>query len=67
MFFFFLLSELNLPDTFNSWFIITELHLWMIFVRLMNESTRGKMIRNFVVEALWNDVEFRSKKLGHVS
>lgn len=39
----------------------------MIFVRLMNEKTKGSMIRNFIMEALWNDVEFRSKKLGHVS
>lgn len=38
----------------------------MVFVRLMNESTKGTMIRNFMVEALWNDVDFRSKKLGHV-
>lgn len=64
---FVLFLELNLPDTFNSWFIITELHLWMIFARMMNESTKGSMIRNFIMEALWNDVEFRSKKLGHVS
>jgi len=39
----------------------------MIFVRLMNEGTRGTMIRNFIMEALWNDVEFRSKKLATVS
>lgn len=39
----------------------------MIFVRLMNEGAKGSMIRNFIMEALWNDVEFRSKKLGHVS
>ncbi|XP_060843175.1 ubiquinol-cytochrome-c reductase complex assembly factor 1 [Rhopalosiphum padi] len=62
-----IMSKLNLPDTFNSWFIITELHLWMIFVRLMNEGTKGTMIRNFLMEALWNDVEFRSKKLATVS
>jgi len=62
-----IITKLNLPDTFNSWFIITELHLWMVFVRLMNESTKGKMIRNFMVEALWNDIDFRSKKLGHLS
>ncbi|KAL5236050.1 hypothetical protein ACI65C_003460 [Semiaphis heraclei] len=62
-----IMTKLDLPDTFNSWFIITELHLWMIFVRLMNEGTRGTMIRNFIMEALWNDVEFRSKKLATVS
>lgn len=39
----------------------------MIFVRIMNEGSKGSMIRNFIMEALWNDVGFRSKKLGHVS
>lgn len=62
----YLFSELNLPDSFNSWFLITELHLWMVFVRLMNEGTKGSMVRNFITEALWNDVEFRTKKLGPV-
>lgn len=38
----------------------------MIFARIMHEGTKGTMIRNFMVEALWNDVEFKSKKLGHV-
>jgi len=33
----------------------------------MKEGTKGSMIRNYIVEALWNDVEFRSKKLGFVS
>lgn len=60
-------SELDLPDTFNSWFLITELHLWMVYVRLMHEGSEGSMIRNYVTEALWNDVEYRSKKLGSVS
>lgn len=63
----FIYSELALPDTFNSWFLITELHLWMMFIRLMKEGAEGSMIRNFIMEALWNDVEYRSKKLGHVS
>lgn len=31
------------------------------------ESSKGTMIRNFITEALWNDVEYRSKKLGSVS
>ncbi|XP_022170158.1 ubiquinol-cytochrome-c reductase complex assembly factor 1 isoform X2 [Myzus persicae] len=62
-----IMIKLDLPDTFNSWFIITELHLWMIFVRFMHEGTQGTMIRNFIMEALWNDVEFRSKKLATVN
>ncbi|XP_050533818.1 ubiquinol-cytochrome-c reductase complex assembly factor 1 isoform X2 [Daktulosphaira vitifoliae] len=58
-----IMKKLDLPDTFNTWFIITELHLWMVFVRIMNEKTKGPMIRNYMMEALWNDVEFRTKKL----
>lgn len=26
------LIKLNIPDTFNSWFKITELHVWMLLV-----------------------------------
>ncbi|XP_050440906.1 ubiquinol-cytochrome-c reductase complex assembly factor 1 [Adelges cooleyi] len=62
-----IMKKLNLPDTFNTWFIITELHLWMVFARLMHEGTKGSMIRNYMMEALWNDVEFRTKKLGGVN
>lgn len=39
----------------------------MVFVRLMKEGAQGSMIRNYIMEALWNDVEFRSKKLAFVS
>ncbi|RZC42783.1 ubiquinol-cytochrome-c reductase complex assembly factor 1, partial [Asbolus verrucosus] len=57
-------EELNLPDTFYSWFVITELHIWMISVRAMAEGDAGRMLRNYLVEALWADVQQRVKKLG---
>ncbi|KAH9635676.1 hypothetical protein HF086_003400 [Spodoptera exigua] len=31
-------ESLELPDTFASWFIITELHVWMLMVRYMAED-----------------------------
>ncbi|KOB51904.1 Ubiquinol-cytochrome c reductase complex chaperone CBP3-like protein, partial [Operophtera brumata] len=31
-------EKLELPDTFASWFIITELHVWMLMVRYMAED-----------------------------
>ncbi|XP_044756332.1 ubiquinol-cytochrome-c reductase complex assembly factor 1 isoform X2 [Coccinella septempunctata] len=57
-------EELDLPDTFYSWFVVTELHLWMLSARAMAEGTDGRLIRNTLVEALWADVLQRVKKLG---
>ncbi|XP_014241906.1 ubiquinol-cytochrome-c reductase complex assembly factor 1 [Cimex lectularius] len=56
--------EMNLPDTFHTWFVITELHVWMLMARLMVEGEEGKFARNCLVEALWQDVSARAKNLG---
>lgn len=57
-----------MPDTFNSWFLITELHCWMILTRVMNEGPEtgqdGRFMRNCIVESMWADVQLRSKKLS---
>lgn len=56
-------KEFKLPDTFNSWFIVTELHVWLLMVRCMAEGADGKLTRNHIVKALWNDSEERGKLL----
>ncbi|KAK4883505.1 hypothetical protein RN001_006824 [Aquatica leii] len=56
-------KRLNLPDTFYSWFVVTELYIWMLMVRYMAEGEDGKVVRNYVLQALWADVHERSKKL----
>lgn len=57
-----------MPDTFNSWFLVTELHCWMILTRVMNEGPEtgqdGRFLRNCIVESMWADVQVRSKKLS---
>ncbi|XP_071547074.1 ubiquinol-cytochrome-c reductase complex assembly factor 1 [Panulirus ornatus] len=60
-------SVCDLPDTFFSWFLITELHVWMLMVRLMAEGEEGRFTRNALIDALWEDAELRSKKLGAAS
>lgn len=55
---------MNLPDTFNSWFLITELHVWMMMVKAMEMGEDGQQVRNFIVEAMWQDVSTKGKKLG---
>lgn len=61
-------QKFNLPNTFNSWFIITELHIWMLMVRAMAEGAEkgqdGMFMRNCIVEAMWSDVNKRAKKLN---
>lgn len=67
-------EKLELPDTFASWFIITELHVWMLMVRYMAEDIAvsatekkkytkgdGHFVRNCIIEALWADVANKIK------
>lgn len=61
-------DEFGLPDTFNSWFLVTELHCWFILTRVMNEGSEsgqdGRFLRNCIVEAMWADVQLRAKKIS---
>ncbi|XP_058836038.1 ubiquinol-cytochrome-c reductase complex assembly factor 1 [Topomyia yanbarensis] len=58
----------KMPNTFNTWFLITELHVWMLLVRAMAEGPEkdaaGRYMRNCIVESMWNDVSTRAKQLS---
>lgn len=53
-----------MPNTFNSWFLISELHVWMLMVRAMSERQDGPLIRNNIIETLWSDVSVRANTLA---
>ncbi len=36
----------------------------MMMARLMAEGDEGRDIRNGLIEALWQDVDFKAQKLG---
>ncbi|XP_012257361.2 ubiquinol-cytochrome-c reductase complex assembly factor 1 [Athalia rosae] len=57
------IAEFQLADTFFTWFLITELHIWMLMVRTMAEGEDGKYTRNSMIEAMWADVATRAKIL----
>ncbi|XP_062540631.1 ubiquinol-cytochrome-c reductase complex assembly factor 1 [Armigeres subalbatus] len=61
-------THFKMPDTFNTWFLITELHVWMLLVRAMAEGAEkdaaGRFMRNCIVETMWNDVTTRAKQLS---
>jgi cytochrome b pre-mRNA-processing protein 3 len=59
----FYVLEFQMADTFYSWFLITELHVWMLMVRTMAEGEEGRFVRNNMVEAMWQDISTRAKKL----
>jgi len=56
--------DFNMTDTFFSWFLVTELHVWMIMVRYMADEKDGKIIRNSAVAAMWEDTQARIENLG---
>merc|ERR1712241_802165 len=57
----------DLPDTFRSWFLVSELHVYMILNRLMvGQLHDGERIKNVVVKALWEDVLERVKLLADI-
>lgn len=51
----------NLPDNFQSWFSVTQLHVWMLMVRLRADSN-GKMLIQELVNRLFEDAEARIRE-----
>lgn len=61
-------TQFSKANTFYSWFLVTEIHVWMLMVRAMgDDGPSGRILRNAIVEAMWKDVELRAKKLGHTN
>jgi cytochrome b pre-mRNA-processing protein 3 len=58
------IRDFSLPDTFSSWFRITELHLWMCLVRLAQEGKEGLIMRNYMIEYFWQDLDKKARKLS---
>ncbi|XP_059561962.1 ubiquinol-cytochrome-c reductase complex assembly factor 1 isoform X2 [Myotis daubentonii] len=56
----------RMPDTFNSWFLITLLHVWMCLVRMKQEGRTGKYMCRIIVHFMWEDVEQRGRVMGGI-
>ncbi|XP_012866563.1 PREDICTED: ubiquinol-cytochrome-c reductase complex assembly factor 1 isoform X4 [Dipodomys ordii] len=56
----------QMPDTFNSWFLITLLHVWMCLVRMKQEGRSGKYMCRIIVHFMWEDVEQRGRIMGGI-
>ncbi len=56
----------KLPDTYLSWFLVTQLHVWMCMTRAMIDGKEGRTMRNEIVARMWDDSDARLKKLTHM-
>lgn len=59
-----LIQHCKLPDTFQSWFLVTHLHIWMCMVRAKKEGQDGHYVCQQLVTLFWYDVEHRIKLAG---
>ncbi|KAM5135666.1 ubiquinol-cytochrome c reductase complex assembly factor 1 [Mantella aurantiaca] len=57
-------EKCSLPDTLNSWFLVTQLHVWMCMVRMKQQGREGKYMCRFIVYSMWEDAEQRGKVMG---
>lgn len=56
-------TRFNMPDEFTSWFLISELHAWMLMVRTANEEVQPMGLRDGVNRMFWDDTIKRMKPL----
>jgi len=54
----------GMPDTFQTWFLVTQLHMWMCHVRLRSESDLGKHVSNEMLQVLMQNMEVRLRGLS---
>ncbi|KNE60907.1 hypothetical protein AMAG_06667 [Allomyces macrogynus ATCC 38327] len=59
-----LVSEVGLPDTFQTWFSVTQVHVWMAMVRLRAEGPKGKEWIQGLVNHMFRDMEDRLWAMG---
>lgn len=58
-------SMCSLPNTLQSWFLVTHLHLWLCILQLGRlDEEDAKMAKRILSGVFWNDVDERIKALG---
>ncbi|KAJ2956555.1 hypothetical protein NQZ79_g7600 [Umbelopsis isabellina] len=62
----FYFQECSLPDNFQTWFSITQLHVWLLMVRLRAED-HGKLYIQELVNRFFEDAEDRMRLHGITS
>ncbi|KAI7866031.1 ubiquinol-cytochrome C chaperone-domain-containing protein [Spinellus fusiger] len=59
----FFIQTCHLPDNFQTWFSVTQLHVWMLMVRLRAEDN-GKLYIQEIVNRFFDDTEDKIREYG---
>ncbi|KAJ1973259.1 Ubiquinol cytochrome-c reductase assembly protein Cbp3 [Dimargaris cristalligena] len=59
----FYIDTLGLPDTYQTWFSVTQLHAWMLIVRIRNEDNAKNLHQEFI-NHMFHDAETRMRRMG---
>merc|ERR1712059_207871 len=43
-------TTFDMPDTFYSWFLVTELHVWLLGARVMRDGDLGRLVRKSMAD-----------------
>lgn len=60
----FFYSNLQMPPTFQSWFSITQMHVWMCQTRLRSEGRDGKVMHASLLDHFTTDLEMKLDAAG---
>ncbi len=44
------IEKMKLPDTFQTWFSVTTLHIWLCLVRLRREGQEGRIVKQAFIK-----------------
>ncbi len=55
----FFVDEIGLPDTFETWFLLTLVHVWLLNCRLRACGLEGRRVAEDISSTLWIDIEKR--------
>lgn len=53
----------KLEDTFFSFFLVLQIHVWMCQVQSMQFGPEGRILRNEILERMWQDIDERIRGL----
>lgn len=56
-------THFELPDTMFSFYLVVQLHVWMCQARSMLDGPEGRILRNEVLERMWQDMDVRMERL----
>lgn len=59
-----LFDYLDIPDTFFSYFLLLQIHVWLVIGRVAQEGDEGAFVKRHLTTYMWEDLDAKTKKLA---